>query len=182
MDHKQQVRISKFLSRILRHAPGDIGLTLEPGGWVFVEDLLDGAAAAGVVLTREQLDEIVASSDKSRFAFDDDGERIRANQGHSVAVDLQLEPTVPPDRLFHGTGAGAVDAILREGLHRMKRHHVHLSELEATARNVGSRHGKPVVLVVDAAAMHRAGMVFYRSANGVWLTDAVPAKYLSRAE
>jgi putative RNA 2'-phosphotransferase len=178
MDHKKLVRISKFMSRILRHAPEDLGLTLEPGGWVPVADLLAGAARVGFPITREQLDEVVADSDKQRFAFDETGERIRANQGHSTSVDLQLEPVVPPDRLYHGTARDTVTTILANGLKRMSRHHVHLSETTATARTVGGRHGSPVVLVVDAGAMHRAGMIFYRSANGVWLTDAVPPEYL----
>lgn len=180
MDDKRRVKVSKFLSKHLRHAPADIGLTLEPGGWVRVTDLLAACASRGVSLTRADLQEIVATSDKQRFAFDPAGERVRANQGHSVEVDLQLEPVPPPDVLYHGTGAGSVDAILGEGLDRRARHHVHLSADVPTATRVGARHGKPVVLVVDAAAMHRDGHLFYRSANGVWLTDAVPAQYLRR--
>src|SRR5262245_37891539 len=127
MNHQQQVKVSKFLSRHLRHAPGDLGLTLEPGGWVRVDDLLAGCRRAGMNLSRADLDEVVRTSDKQRFAFDEAGERIRANQGHSAPVDLQLEPVTPPDVLYHGTGHATAGEILRTGLSRMKRHHVHLS-------------------------------------------------------
>jgi putative RNA 2'-phosphotransferase len=178
MNHQQQVRVSKFLSRHLRHAPGDIGLTLEPGGWVRVDDLLAGCRRAGVNLSRTDLEAVVRDNDKQRFAFDETGERIRANQGHSAPVDLQLEPVAPPDVLYHGTGHTTAGAILRTGLSRMRRHHVHLSSTVQTATAVGARHGRPVVLAVDAAAMSQAGHTFYRSANGVWLVDSVPPEYL----
>ncbi len=178
MNPQRLVKISKFLSRHLRHAPGDIGLTLQPGGWVEVEDLLAGCANAGMPLTLDELEEVVANNDKQRFAFDATGTRIRANQGHSVEVDLQLEPATPPDVLYHGTSQDSVADILRDGLKRMRRHHVHLSTSTPTATKVGSRHGKPVVLLVDAAAMHRDGVTFYCSANGVWLVDEVPPLYL----
>jgi putative RNA 2'-phosphotransferase len=178
VNDNRRVHVSKFLSRHLRHAPGELGLTLEPGGWVPIDAVLAGAAAAGFRITREELDEVVRTSDKQRFAIDETGTRIRANQGHSVEVDLQLEPTEPPAELFHGTATGNVAAILRDGLRKMARHHVHLSPDTDTATKVGQRHGKPVVLVVDAAAMWTAGHLFYRSANGVWLVDEVPPQYL----
>jgi putative RNA 2'-phosphotransferase len=178
MNPWRMVKISKFLSRHLRHAPADLGLRLAPGGWVEVDALLAGCANAGLPLTRAELDEVVAGSDKHRFAFDETGDRIRANQGHSVEVDLQLEPATPPDVLYHGTSADAVADILQSGLQRMSRHHVHLSTSTPTATKVGARHGKPVVLLVDAAAMHRDGMTFYCSANGVWLVEEVPPQYL----
>ena len=139
---------------------------------------MEGCRKAGVPLSRNDLAEIVTSSDKQRFAFDEAGDRIRANQGHSVEVDLQMEPTEPPAVLYHGTGSGTVAVILREGLRKMRRHHVHLSPDVETATRVGARHGRPVILTVDAAAMRRAGHVFYVSANGVWLTDEVPTRYL----
>lgn len=180
MDERQLVRISKFLSRHLRHAPRDIGLELQEGGWVEVEDLLAGCRRAGLRLSEEDLEEVVEKNDKQRFSFDVTGLRIRANQGHSVPVDLQLTPCQPPDVLYHGTASDAVEAILRDGLKRMKRHHVHLSTSEQTAVKVGKRHGRPVVLVVDAARMHRDGAAFYCSDNGVWLVDEVPAGYLRR--
>ncbi len=178
MDEARLVRASKYLSKHLRHQPERLGLTLAPGGWVEVAALLAACAAHGMPLTRAELDEVVARNNKQRFAYDETGTLIRANQGHSVDVDLQLEPAVPPPVLYHGTGHAAVEAIRREGLRRMRRHHVHLSSDVATATTVGARHGRPVVFAVDAAAMHRAGFVFYRSANGVWLVERVPPQYL----
>lgn len=178
MDEKRLVKLSKYLSRHLRHQPRALGLTLEPGGWVAVETLLAAMARHGMTISRAELDEIVARNNKQRFAFDAMGERIRASQGHSVAVDLQLAPTAPPDTLYHGTARSVVDAILREGLRKMRRQHVHLSADIDTAVNVGGRHGAPAVLLVDAAAMARDGYLFYRSENGVWLTESVPPRYL----
>jgi putative RNA 2'-phosphotransferase len=178
VNDKRRVHVSRFLSRHLRHAPEDLGLTLEPGGWAPIDAVLAGATAAGVRITREALDEVVRTSDKQRFAIDETGTKIRANQGHSVEVDLQLEPTEPPAELFHGTAERNVAAILRDGLRKMARHHVHLSPDSDTASRVGQRHGKPVILVVDTAAMRAAGHLFYRSANGVWLVDEVPAQHL----
>lgn len=178
MDAKRQVRISKFLSLHLRHQPADLGLTLEPGGWVPVADLIAGAARKGIPITPAELAEVVRASDKRRFAFDESGTKIRANQGHSAEVDLQLEPAEPPAMLYHGTADRFLAAILRDGLRKMNRHHVHLSADTATAAKVGSRHGRLVTLEVDAAGMHAAGHAFFRSANGVWLVDAVPPGYL----
>ncbi|UYZ64083.1 RNA 2'-phosphotransferase [Hymenobacter weizhouensis] len=178
MSNSHIVRLSKFLSKHLRHAPQALGLTLELGGWVGVEELLAAANRAGVTLDRAMLDEVVASNDKQRFAFDADGTQIRAQQGHSVAVELDLAPAVPPAVLYHGTVATVLSAIQREGLQPMRRHHVHLSADEATARRVGSRRGQPVVLTVDAAGLHAAGGVFYQSGNGVWLTEHVPPAFL----
>lgn len=171
---------SRRLAYVLRHAPGSVGLSLDAGGWVDVDDLLTALARAGVRLTRAELDEIVRTSDKQRFAFDAVGTRIRANQGHSVAVDLELDPLTPPAVLYHGTVDQALDSIGSEGLTSRGRQHVHLSADIDTATAVGARRGKPVVLVVDAAAMVADGTPFYRSANGVWLVDAVPARYLTR--
>ncbi|MGB2571537.1 RNA 2'-phosphotransferase [Micromonospora citrea] len=177
MDQRALVRVSKRMSLALRHQPGKFGLVPDRAGWVAVDDLL-----AAMRIDRVDLDAVVAGNDKQRFAVrrDADGtERIRASQGHSIPVDLGLEPSPPPARLYHGTGAAALDSIRATGLHRGGRHHVHLSPDEATARRVGARRsGAVVVLTVDAAAMARDGHVFYRSANGVWLTDAVPPAYL----
>jgi putative RNA 2'-phosphotransferase len=178
MDPKQRVKISKYLSKHLRHEPAKLGLSLADGGWVAVEELLAACAREHFPITREQLEDVVATSDKQRFAFDPTGTRIRANQGHSTPVDLRLEPAAPPALLYHGTGAQYVEAIRSEGLRKMARHHVHMSIDVPTATKVGARHGKPVVLEIDAAAMCRAGHTFYVSANGVWLTDAVPSEYL----
>lgn len=178
MDAARMVRISKYLSLHLRHQPQRLGLVLEPGGWVRVETLLAACAREGMRITREELDEVVARNNKQRFGFDESGERIRAKQGHSVQVDLQLEAVAPPDVLYHGTGKKAVGPILREGLRKMRRHHVHLSPDVATAIVVGKRHGPPAVFSVDAAAMHADGHLFYCSDNGVWLVESVPPRYL----
>jgi putative RNA 2'-phosphotransferase len=178
MDSKEIIKKSKWLSKHLRHAPERIGLELEVGGWVEVEKLLAAAKKYHMELTRPQLEEVVAENNKQRFAFDSTGTKIRANQGHSVEVDLGLEASTPPDVLFHGTGAQNRDLLLSEGLKKMRRHHVHLSADVETATNVGSRHGKPLVFEVDAARMHLDGHLFYRSENGVWLCDEVWPEYL----
>ncbi len=180
MDRERLVRISKRLSRHLRHEPESLGLELAPGGWVGVDALLEACARRGFAFSRGELEEVVRSSDKKRFSFDEAGARIRANQGHSVEVDLQLERREPPAVLYHGTGERSVGAILADGLRRMSRHHVHLSVDAETARRVGARHGRPVVFAVDAARMAAAGHEFYVSANGVWLAESVPAEYLRR--
>ncbi|MDQ2805910.1 MAG: RNA 2'-phosphotransferase [Chloroflexota bacterium] len=178
MDDARVTRISKYLSKHLRHAPAALGLALGPGGWVAVDDLLQAAARHGFHFSREELDEVVATNNKQRFAFDATGTQIRANQGHSVPIDLELEPQMPPPILYHGTGAGSVAAIQQAGLLKMRRHAVHLSADQETAQRVGARHGRPVVFAIDAAALHAAGHVFYCAANGVWLTEAVPPAYL----
>ncbi|HMQ29463.1 MAG TPA: RNA 2'-phosphotransferase [Chloroflexaceae bacterium] len=182
MTDNELTRISKTLSYYLRHRPDELGLSLEAGGWVAVDALLAALARKGRAISRAELDEVVARNNKRRFALDETGTRLRASQGHSVEVDLELEPVTPPAVLYHGTSARALASIEREGLKKMRRHHVHLSADVAIARTVGARHGPPVVLAVDAAAMHAAGSVFYRSANGVWLVDAVPSAYLSRLD
>jgi putative RNA 2'-phosphotransferase len=180
MDPRRLVKVSKYLSKHLRHQPERLGLTLRPGGWVPVDDLLAACKANQFPVSRDELQEVVASNDKQRFSFDETGTLIRANQGHSTPVDLQLEAAAPPEILYHGTAADSVESILREGLHKMSRHHVHLSAAVPTATAVGARHGRPVVLVVDAAGMARDGLTFFVSDNGVWLTDHVPPRYLSR--
>ncbi|MFG1673671.1 RNA 2'-phosphotransferase [Micromonospora sp. NPDC049282] len=178
MEHRDLVRVSKRMSLALRHRPDRLGLTLDRAGWVSVADLL-----AALRISRADLDEVVAGNDKQRFAVEpgpDGVDRIRASQGHSVPVDLGLTPAVPPGQLFHGTGEAVLAAIRAEGLRRGRRHHVHLSPDVATARRVGARRGGAVVVLsVDAAAMAGRGHLFYRSANGVWLTDAVPPAYLT---
>lgn len=178
MNDKRRIQISKFISKHLRHEPESIGLVLESGGWVSIDVLLPAASNAGFPFTRDELDHVVRASEKQRFAVDETGTRIRANQGHSIEVNLQFEPAEPPAELFHGTPQRNLEAILRDGLLRMARHHVHLSADRATALKVGTRHGKPVVLVVDAAKMRTVGLTFFRSANGVWLVEAVPSQYL----
>jgi putative RNA 2'-phosphotransferase len=174
----EHTALSKFLSFVLRHEPQAIGITLDGAGWVAIDELLARCQAHGKRISRETLQTIVATSPKRRFAISDDGCRIRANQGHSVEVELGYEAAVPPDVLFHGTVAAALDAIRREGLRKMQRHHVHLSPDEATARVVAVRRGAPVILRVAAATMHADGHAFYLSANGVWLVEHVPPRYI----
>lgn len=176
MDARRAVTVSKYLAKHLRHRPDRIGLALDEGGWAEIDALLAAAAAHGFPITREELDHVVAVNDKQRFTIE--GTRIRAGQGHSVAVDLGLLPATPPPHLHHGTVARFLDAIRAEGLKPMNRHDVHLSPDRETAARVGARRGRPVVLTVDAAAMHRDGHEFRVSANGVWLTRAVPPRYL----
>jgi putative RNA 2'-phosphotransferase len=172
--------LSKFLSYILRHAPQDIGLSLDSEGWANIDDLIMQSRRSGKPeFDRSALDAVVATNPKQRFAISADGQRIRASQGHSIAIDHGYVPTTPPGVLFHGTYRSALPRILAEGLHKMERHHVHLSVDEKTAMTVGSRRGAPVLLRVDAAAMHQAGMLFLRSDNGVWLTDHVAPAYLT---
>ncbi|RJF72531.1 RNA 2'-phosphotransferase [Deinococcus cavernae] len=166
-----EVKLSKELSYLLRHAPEKAGLTLEPGGWVPLTPLLKH-----LNVSREQVERIVAGSDKQRFSLK--GDHIRANQGHSVPVDLELSPQVPPAVLYHGTHPAVAEAIRREGLKPMARHHVHLSADEDTARTVGARRGQPIILTVRAGEMYQAGFSFYRSENGVWLVGHVPAEFI----
>ncbi|MER7146096.1 MULTISPECIES: RNA 2'-phosphotransferase [Streptomyces] len=175
-DDRRTVKVSKYLAKHLRHQPERIGLALDPNGWVDIDVLMRAAAAHRFPITRAELDHVVATNDKRRFAVE--GGRIRASQGHTVAADLGLPPAEPPAYLYHGTVARALDAIRTEGLRAMARHHVHLSSDRETAARVGARRGRPVILSVDAGAMHRAGHVFHVSANGVWLTEAVPPDYL----
>ncbi len=172
------VRTSKRLSFVLRHQPASIGIALDEAGWVDVGQLLAALAAHGPAVTRAELEHVVATNDKRRFAFDESGSRIRASQGHSVAVELGYRPEHPPAELFHGTGEAAAPAILAEGLIPRRRHAVHLSPDPGTARAVGARHGRPVVLQVDAAGLAATGAAFTRSANGVWLVAAVPPAFL----
>jgi putative RNA 2'-phosphotransferase len=182
MSPKELVKISKFLSLVLRHEPQRIGIALDSAGWVSVDELLAACKTHGIFFPKSVLNEIVATSDKQRFACSEDGQRIRANQGHSVAVDLQLPPATPPEVLFHGTVEKFLDAIRREGLRKGERHHVHLSADEVTACKVGERRGKPILLRIQAGKMHQEGQAFFLSANGVWLTDHVPPQYISRDE
>ncbi|MFJ9341324.1 RNA 2'-phosphotransferase [Streptomyces sp. NPDC101733] len=176
MEERRTVKVSKYVSKHLRHQPERIGLVLDPNGWVEIDDLLNAAAAHGFAFSRAELDHVVTTNDKRRFAVD--GTRIRANQGHTVTVDLGLPEAEPPAYLYHGTVAAALDAIRAEGLRPMARHHVHLSPDRETATRVGARRGRPVVLAVDAGAMRAAGHAFRISANGVWLADRVPPEFL----
>lgn len=170
--------ISKFLSYVLRHGPESIGLTLDANGWVDVNVLLEKAAAVGRKFDRATLESVVANNDKKRFTLSDDGRRIRAAQGHSIEVDLDLEALAPPAVLFHGTARHNLDAIIAEGLKPGQRQKVHLSDEQVMTMKVAQRHGKPVLLVIDARAMHAAGYAFWRADNGVWLTDHVPPQFV----
>ncbi|MDA0242753.1 MAG: RNA 2'-phosphotransferase [Chloroflexi bacterium] len=172
-------QISKFLSLILRHNPGKIGLTLDEQGWAEVDELMRLAAGRGPHLSRELIEEVVATNDKQRFALSEDGRLIRANQGHSIAVDLGLVPQTPPALLYHGTANKNLPSIMAQGLLPGRRQHVHLSADVETAVKVGQRHGRPIVLTVQTGAMHAAGHLFYKSANGVWLVAAVPAPFIA---
>jgi putative RNA 2'-phosphotransferase len=176
---KELIRKSKYLSLVLRHQPSAAGIALDENGWVAVEDLLHGARNNGVQLSYDELCEIVDTNEKKRFVFDESGRRIRANQGHSVNVDLELAETTPPPMLYHGTTERFLESIQKEGLQKMNRHHVHLSADTGTAHRVGMRRGKVIILEVDAKRMNSEGFTFYQSKNGVWLVDHVPPRYLT---
>ena len=182
MNEKETIKTSKFLSLILRHEPERVGLTLGEAGWVSVEELLRAVNRHGVALSLEQLKHVVATSDKKRFAFSNDGLRIRASQGHSVEVDLQYPPQTPPEILYHGTATRFLDGIRKDGLQKMGRHDVHLSAETKVTLQVGGRHGKPALLTIRAGDMHRAGFVFRCSANGVWLVEQVPPAFIEFPE
>ena len=169
---------SKFLSLLLRHNPGKIGLTLDKNGWADVEELITRARGNGRKLDMVLLEKVVAENDKKRFSFNESKTMIRANQGHSIKVDVELTPTVPPETLYHGTAERFMESIKSKGLVKGKRLHVHLSAEHTTAVTVGKRHGSPVVLEVDSKNMYNDGFTFYLSENGVWLTDSIPVKYL----
>ena len=170
---------SKFISLILRHKPDVIGITLDEHGWANVDELIAGVSKTHP-LTMATLEQIVAEDEKQRYSFNEDKTLIRANQGHSIPVDVELEEKEPPEILFHGTGEKYVDSINREGLIPKSRLYVHLSANEETAFKVGQRHGKPVIFTVKSGEMHRDGYKFYCSVNGVWLTKSVPIEYLER--
>lgn len=177
---KQLNKVSKFLSFVLRHKPDAIGLELDPNGWADIDDLIRKANASSepANLDRTLIQEVVDTSDKKRFIISDDGQNVRANQGHSINVDLQLKPVTPPEFLYHGTATRFLDSILKEGLKPQQRQYVHLSTDIETATAVGQRYGKPVTLTIKALLMHEQGLMFYRSENGVWLTESVPHSYI----
>ena len=168
---------SKYISLILRHKPEVIGISLDEHGWAVVDDLIKGVNKTHP-LDMATLERIVAEDEKQRYSFNEDKTLIRANQGHSIPVDVELQEVVPPDVLFHGTGIKYKGSIDAQGLIPKSRLYVHLSPDAETARKVGQRHGKPVIYTIDAAAMHADGYRFFRSVNGVWLTKEVPKEYL----
>ena len=173
-------RTSKYLSLILRHNPAAAGITLDEHGWADVEELIEGIRKSRP-FDREMLEEIVRTDEKGRYSFSEDRTLIRANQGHSIPVDVELPAVEPPEYLYHGTGEKSAASIDAQGLLPRTRLYVHLSGDVETARKVGSRHGKPVVYKVLSGEMARAGLTFYRSVNGVWLTKSVPPQYLKKA-
>ena len=178
MERSNDVAVSKYLSWVLRHDPDAVGLTLDPQGWVALDALVAAAARDGKRLSAARIAEVVARSDKQRFALSEDGLRIRAQQGHSVDVDLGYAPQTPPPRLFHGTVDRFVPAIAAQGLVKGVRHHVHLSADAETAGRVGARRGVPVVLTVRAGDLAAAGSPFFVTPNGVWLTEHVPPAFI----
>lgn len=183
MNSKQLVGMSKFISLVLRHDPGAIGLSLDRAGWADLDELVEKANASGQPLSRAVIGEIMELNDKRRFELSPDGLRIRALHGHSVReVDMAYEPAVPPATLYHGTATRFLDSIRTEGLHSGQRRLVHLSADRETAIEVGQRHGKPAVLVILAGQMHAAGFEFYQTASGVWLTEKAPVRYIEFPE
>lgn len=178
MNPQQEKRISKFLSLVLRHQPQEIGIVLNEQGWTSVDELIAALNRHGQKINLDMLEQVVENNDKQRFSFSDDGEMIRANQGHSVAVELGYTAQRPPDTLHHGTVERFLESIRSSGLSKGQRHHVHLSESITTATKVGQRRGNPIILSIDAKAMFDDGYLFYRSANGVWLTDSVPSSFI----
>jgi len=170
--------LSKLLSFVLRHKPDAVGIELDPAGWTDVEVLLQRLTEHGRKVDRQLLERLVRESDKQRFSLSADGTRIRASQGHSAQVDLGLPPAVPPPHLYHGTATRFAASIRESGLKAGKRTHVHLSDNAETAQKVGARHGKPLILVIDSARMHREGYLFNVSENGVWLVSAIPPGYI----
>lgn len=176
--NKKLHQLSKYLSFVLRHRPDDIELHLTSDGWANVDELITKMNSRGKSITIEDLRDIVVQDEKQRYAFNQDQSRIRANQGHSIEIDLKLEPLEPPQYLFHGTAETNIASIRQQGLQKRQRHYVHLSELELTAKQVGARYGKPVILIISAQAMHEAGHQFYCSENNVWLTEEVPTQFI----
>ncbi len=176
--NSSNVKISKFLSYVLRHKPEAIGLKLDANGWVSIKELIVCANKAGKHLSESQLQEVVKTNNKKRFAISEDERMIRASQGHTIDIDLNLKPTKPPDKLYHGTATRFLDSILESGLVAKNRQHVHLSIDYETAVAVGQRHGKPVVLMIKSGKMFNDGYQFYVSDNGVWLTSTVPLQFI----
>jgi putative RNA 2'-phosphotransferase len=173
-----RLRLSKFMSLILRHQPEVVGCMLDRGGWLSIADLVSGATCAGVAITAEDVMEIAKQDPKRRYALSEDALRIKATYGHSIEIELGLEASRPPERLFHGTATRSLESIKKAGITRKRRRYVHLSADKMTATKVGSRHGRPVILTVRARLMFDAGFLFYRSESGIWLTEQVPSDYI----
>ena len=178
LNAKQLTKFSKFLSLVLRHKPEVIGIQLDRNGWTDINQLLQKCSAVGRHYSRQDLQTVVETNNKQRFALSPDGKRIRASQGHSIDIQLGLQPVEPPEQLWHGTASRFLGSIWKQGLTKQRRQHVHLSTDSETARSVGQRHGRLVLLKVLAQQMHHDGYEFFLSANSVWLTDHVPVQYL----
>ena len=175
--NQRLTRISKFLSLILRHQPEQIGVVLDQDGWIDIDELLQAADRNGQAISRAELLAVVAQNDKQRFVIREN--RMRANQGHSISINLNMPPSVPPPCLYHGTADRCLDSIRAQGLLKMQRQYVHLAIDLDTAHRVGQRHGRPVILQVNAGAMHAQGYPFFLAENGVWLTDTVPWPFIN---
>ncbi|MDI2113907.1 RNA 2'-phosphotransferase [Commensalibacter nepenthis] len=171
--------ISKMLSLVLRHAPEHIGIILDQNGWTDIKQLISKAKKAGYKLSLDDLLETVQTNDKQRFTISEDGQKIRAAQGHSIDIDLALQSIEPPDVLFHGTASANLNSIFEQGIHSAKRQYVHLSSNEETALKVGNRHGKAIVLKINTGQMFKEGFKFFKADNGVWLTDHILPKYIA---
>lgn len=180
MTEQNKTKIGKLLSMILRHEPEKIGITLDENGWAEVKELREKCARKHLHFTIDELEEIVATNNKKRYSFNENKTKIRANQGHSIDIDIDLPTITPPEFLYHGTAERFLSSIGEKGIQKMSRQHVHLSHEKSTAENVGSRHGKAVVLTILSRKMYADGIKFYQAANGVWLTDYIDPKYISK--
>ncbi|GFZ30233.1 putative RNA 2'-phosphotransferase [Clostridium zeae] len=178
-ENREDIELGKFISLILRHSPDTIGITLDAHGWAKIEDLIKGINNAGKRINFETLERIVKENNKQRYSFSDDRTKVRANQGHSIDVDVELAESIPPKHLYHGTSRRFIDSIMDLGIQKQSRQYVHLSMDFDTARSVGERHGKVIVLKINSITMFNNGHKFYLSKNGVWLTDSVPVEYIS---
>lgn len=180
MTEQHKKRIGKFLSLILRHEPSKIGLTLDENGWANVQELIEKCKKKRYHFSMDELVGIVETNDKKRYSFNEKRNKIRANQGHSIDIDLALTPVEPPEFLYHGTATRFLSSIMDEGVIKGSRQHVHLSQDKETATKVGSRHGKVAILTIMSRQMYQDGIAFFQSDNGVWLTDYVDAKHISK--
>ena len=180
MNEKERINLSKFLAYILRHNPSAVGISLDERGWADVDELIKGINATGRSIDRDLLEQIVREDKKGRYSFNEDKSKIRANQGHSVSVEVEMDERVPPDILYHGTAKRFLESIKEHGILRRSRNFVHLSGDIKTAFVTGSRHGEPVVLAIGTKEMAAEGYRFYLSANGVWQSSDIPWKYVKR--
>lgn len=177
LSKEQENNLSKYVSYILRHNPDEIGIVLDAQGWTSVSDFINKSQSKQI-FNLEDLNQVVKNNNKKRFEFSEDGQKIRAQQGHSVEVDLKLPNVEPPKELYHGTATRFLESIRKEGLKPMSRHDVHLSFNKVTAEKVGERHGKVIVLIIDTEKMHKDGFQFQCTSNNVWLTKLIPTQYI----